>query len=567
MALDGIFLKHVKNEISKILIGSKINKIYQPSKEEIVLLFRTKNEQIKLLICVRADSCRINITNQEIENPKTPSMLCMLFRKKLTGAKLVAIEQDGLERIVVLKFEAINSLGDKINLSLIIELMGKYSNVILTDENSIIIDSLKRVDDQMSSVRIVLPGIKYEAPPKQDKLCVIDCDANVIIENIINKRDNICKSLMRAVQGISPVVAREIEYILENTNNINYNNIVREQLLNLIYSAKYCDGTPNIVIDNSGKPIEFSFMPIHQYENLANCLKRNSFSELLDEFFLKRDNMNRMKSRSHDLSKNLSNIRDRLVKKLKIQKQELINSVDRNKYKQYADIINANLYCINKGMSFINLDNFYDGMKPVSIKLNPLLTPSQNAQLYYKKYRKAYNAEKALKLQMEKAQIELTYIESVMEVLDRATSNEEIDEIRSELFEQGYIKISKGKRNKFIKTSFNPIEFITSEGFKVLVGKNNKQNDILTLKKSSKNDIWFHTKNMPGSHTVLITDGRQPRESSIIEAATIAARYSKAKDSSNVPVDYTIIKNVSKPQGAKPGMVIYVKYKTIYVTP
>lgn len=566
MALDGIFLRHMKDELSKVLIGSKINKIYQPNKEEIVLLFRTRNDQIKLLICVRADSCRINITNQEIENPKVPPMLCMLFRKKLTGAKLIAIEQDELERIVVLKFEAIDSLGDKIKLNLIVELMGKYSNAILTDENNIIIDSLKRVDDQMSSVRIILPGIKYEAPPKQDKLCVINCDAD-IIENIINQKDNISKSLMRIVQGISPVVAREIEYILENTNDSNCDNVIKEQILNLAYNARYCNGTPNIVIDNNGKPIEFSFMPIHQYENLANCLKCNSFSELLDEFFLKRDNINRMKTRSHDISKNLSNIRDRLIKKLKIQKQELTNSVDRNKYKQYADIINANLYCINKGMSFVNLENFYDSMNPVDIKLDPLLTPSQNAQLYYKKYRKAYNAEKALKLQIEKAQIELTYIESVIEALDRAANNEEIDEIKNELFEQGYIKISRGKRNKLIKPSFNPIEFVTSEGFKVLVGRNNKQNDILTLKKTSKNDIWFHTKNIPGSHTVLITDGRQPNQASIIEAATIAVQHSKAKDSSNVPVDYTIIKNVSKPQGAKPGMVIYVKYKTIYVTP
>ena len=566
MALDGIFLRHMKDELSKVLIGSKINKIYQPNKEEIVLLFRTRNDQIKLLICVRADSCRINITNQEIENPKVPPMLCMLFRKKLTGAKLIAIEQDELERIVVLKFEAIDSLGDKIKLNLIVELMSKYSNAILTDENNIIIDSLKRVDDQMSSVRIILPGIKYEAPPKQDKLCVINYDAD-IIENIINQKDNISKSLMRIVQGISPVVAREIEYILENTNDSNCDNVIKEQILNLTYNARYCNGTPNIVIDNNGKPIEFSFMPIHQYENLANCLKCNSFSELLDEFFLKRDNINRMKTRSHDISKNLSNIRDRLIKKLKIQKQELTNSVDRNKYKQYADIINANLYCINKGMSFVNLENFYDSMNPVDIKLDPLLTPSQNAQLYYKKYRKAYNAEKALKLQIEKAQIELTYIESVIEALDRAANNEEIDEIKNELFEQGYIKISRGKRNKLIKPSFDPIEFVTSEGFKVLVGRNNKQNDILTLKKTSKNDIWFHTKNIPGSHTVLITDGRQPNQASIIEAATIAVQHSKAKDSSNVPVDYTIIKNVSKPQGAKPGMVIYVKYKTIYVTP
>lgn len=561
MALDGIFLRHVKDELQSNIINARVDKIYQPGKEEVVLSLRTRNDQLKLLLCVRADSSRVNITKQTIENPKVPPMLCMLLRKKLVGARLTDIKQDGLERVISLEFEAVNSLGDKEKLSLVAELMGKYSNVILLNKDGIIIDALKRVDDQMSSLRLVLPGIKYQAPPKQDKLCLLDCNAGILMDKLTHKNHEISKSLLRTVQGVSPVVCREVEFLSNNPTSLE------ENLNKLINSAKQINGKPYIVIDDSGKPIEFSFMPVLQYKNLGKCYERESFSELLDEFFLVRDSVNRMRVRSQDLHRNLSNIKERLVKKINVQKQELLNSMDREDYKQFGDIINANLYRLKKGMNVAELENFYDDMKIIKIKLDPMLTPSQNSQLYYKKYRKASNAEKALKLQIDKAEVELNYIESVIEALTCAESNDDLDEIRTELFEQGYIKSSSAKKAKSEKLNFNPIEFTSSEGFKILVGRNNKQNDILTLKKSAKLDIWFHTKNIPGSHTVLVTDGKTPGEASILEAAAIAASHSKAKNSSNVAVDYTEIKNVKKPQGLKPGMVVYVKYKTLYVTP
>lgn len=561
MALDGIFLRHVKDELQSNIINARVDKIYQPGKEEVVLSLRTRNDQLKLLLCVRADSSRVNITKQTIENPKVPPMLCMLLRKKLVGARLTDIKQDGLERVISLEFEAVNSLGDKEKLSLVAELMGKYSNVILLNKDGIIIDALKRVDDQMSSLRLVLPGIKYQAPPKQDKLCLLDCNAGILMDKLTHKNHEISKSLLRTVQGVSPVVCREVEFLSNNPTSLE------ENLNKLINSAKQINGKPYMVIDESGKPIEFSFMPIFQYDNLGKCYERESFSELLDEFFLVRDSVNRMRVRSQDLHRNLSNIKERLVKKINVQKQELLNSMDREDYKQFGDIINANLYRLKKGMNVAELENFYDDMKIIKIKLDPMLTPSQNSQLYYKKYRKASNAEKALKLQIDKAEVELNYIESVIEALTCAESNDDLDEIRTELFEQGYIKSSSAKKAKSEKLNFNPIEFTSSEGFKILVGRNNKQNDILTLKKSAKLDIWFHTKNIPGSHTVLVTDGKTPGEASILEAAAIAASHSKAKNSSNVAVDYTEIKNVKKPQGLKPGMVVYVKYKTLYVTP
>lgn len=561
MALDGIFLRHVKDELQSNIINARVDKIYQPGKEEVVFSLRTRNDQLKLLLCVRADSSRVNITKQTIENPKVPPMLCMLLRKKLVGARLTDIKQDDLERVISLEFEAVNSLGDKEKLSLVAELMGKYSNVILLNKDGIIIDALKRVDDQMSSLRLVLPGIKYQAPPKQDKLCLLDCNAGILMDKLTHKNHEISKSLLRTVQGVSPVVCREVEFLSNNPTSLE------ENLNKLINSAKQINGKPYIVIDDSGKPIEFSFMPIFQYDNLGKCYERESFSELLDEFFLVRDSVNRMRVRSQDLHRNLSNIKERLVKKINVQKQELLNSMDREDYKQFGDIINANLYRLKKGMNVAELENFYDDMKIIKIKLDPMLTPSQNSQLYYKKYRKASNAEKALKLQIDKAEVELNYIESVLEALTCAESNDDLDEIRTELFEQGYIKSSSAKKAKSEKLNFNPIEFTSSEGFKILVGRNNKQNDILTLKKSAKLDIWFHTKNIPGSHTVLVTDGKTPGEASILEAAAIAASHSKAKNSSNVAVDYTEIKNVKKPQGLKPGMVVYVKYKTLYVTP
>lgn len=561
MALDGIFLRHVKDELQSNIINARVDKVYQPGKEEVVFSLRTRNDQLKLLLCVRADSSRVNITKQTIENPKVPPMLCMLLRKKLVGARLTDIKQDGLERVISLEFEAVNSLGDKEKLSLVAELMGKYSNVILLNKDGIIIDALKRVDDQMSSLRLVLPGIKYQAPPKQDKLCLLDCNAGILMDKLTHKNHEISKSLLRTVQGVSPVVCREVEFLSNNPTSLE------ENLNKLINSAKQINGKPYIVIDDSGKPIEFSFMPVLQYKNLGKCYERESFSELLDEFFLVRDSVNRMRVRSQDLSRNLANIKERLVKKINVQKQELLNSMDREDYKQFGDIINANLYRLKKGMNVADLENFYDDMKIIKIKLDPMLTPSQNSQLYYKKYKKASNAEKALKLQIDKAEVELNYIESVLEALTCAESNDDLDEIRTELFEQGYIKSSSAKKAKSEKLNFNPIEFTSSEGFKIFVGRNNKQNDILTLKKSAKLDIWFHTKNIPGSHTVLVTDGKTPGEASILEAAAIAASHSKAKNSSNVAVDYTEIKNVKKPQGLKPGMVVYVKYKTLYVTP
>lgn len=322
MALDGIFLKHVKDELRSHLIDARVDKIYQPGKEEIVLSFRTRNDQIKLLLCVRADSSRVNITKQAIENPKVPPMLCMLLRKKLVGARLTDIKQDGLERVISLEFEATNSLGDKEKLSLVAELMGKYSNVILLNKDRIIIDALKRVDDQMSSCRLVLPGIKYQAPPKQEKLCLLDCSSSDLIEKLVNENQEVSKSILRTVQGVSPVVCREIEFLSDNSK------FLEENINKLINTAKCVDGKPYIVIDGSGKPIEFSFMPILQYENIGKCYERENFSELLDEFFLVRDSVNRMKVRSQDLNRNLSNIKERLIKKINVQKQELLSSMD-----------------------------------------------------------------------------------------------------------------------------------------------------------------------------------------------------------------------------------------------
>ncbi len=572
MAFDGIFLRHIKKEIEDKAIGARVDKIYQPSKEEIVLSMRNRNDSFKLFLSARANSARINFTNHSIENPKTPPMFCMLLRKKLVGAKLAGLRQPGLERIVYLDFDAVNLLGDNISLTLAVEIMGKYSNVILIDENGKISDSLKRVDAEMTSKRLVLPGVKYELPPAQNKISILNYDVKEISKIICDKfcqPDKISKSLLSTLQGVSPIVCREIEHnlILDNNSEVNKNKLYNE-LKKLKDITENVSGSPYIIIDNNGKPIDFSFININQYCNLANSLKRDSFSQLLEEFYFVRDSIERIKMRSHDLSKLLTNIEERLSRKINLQKNELVNSINREKFKICADLLNANAYFIKKGTAFVDLENFYDNMKILRVKLDPSLDAIKNAQVYYKKYRKATNAEKALKIQIEKAQNELDYIESIINSLSMAKNENELIEIKQELIEQGYIKSKKDSKNKNKQMSVaKPLEFFTSNGFKVLVGKNNRQNDKLTLKQAKKTDIWFHTKDIPGSHTILFTDGKTPDEKSIFEAAEIAAKYSKAANSSQVPVDYTLVKNVSKPQGAKPGMVIYVKNKTLYVTP
>lgn len=573
MALDGGYLRHICNEINENALNCRVEKVYQPNKDEIILGLRGLNGASKLLLSARANSPRINFTKYAPENPKVPPMLCMLFRKRLCGAKLINARQEAMERIIFLDFDATNELADHVNLTLAVEIMGKYSNVIFIDENGDIIDALKRVDISMSSQRLVLPGLKYSMPPAQDKMDILEASAEDVLARIenITVDTKLSKALLNTIQGVSPVICREIEYLTGRGNDITTDSLTNEYKKRLLFflnrmitQLKEHSGTPCMAVVN-GKPMDFAFMDITQYGEAAVIKRSESFSSLLDDFFNERDTAERMKVKSQDLHRLLANTTERLSRKINSQSAELAQCTDREPLRIMGDLLQANLYRIEKGANSVTVENYYDNNSPITIPLNPALTATQNSQKYYKNYRKAKTAEQVLKVQIEKAKEELEYIDTVIEALNRATTEGELAEIRAELTEQGYVKAPRGKQKK--AASLPPLKFTSSTGFTILVGRNNKQNDKLTLKTASKNDIWLHTKDIHGTHTIILTEGKEVDSTTLQEAAQLAAYHSKARNSAQVPVDYTLVKNVSKPSGAKPGMVIYVKNKTLYVTP
>ena len=576
MALDGAFLRHIKQELEEKLLGARVDKIHQPNREEVLVAFRTREAAYKVLFSARANSARVHFTAIPLENPKQPPMLCMLLRKKLQGAKLVAIRQPELERLLHFDIDCINELGDHVTLTLTMEIMGRYSNIILTDEEGKIVDALKRVDAEMSSQRLVLPGLSYHLPPPQNKLCPLATSSQQVVEalNALPKDMELSKGYLAVLQGVSPIVCRELAHQVGRGRELTVKTMDEEQVFRAGFfyqqmrdTVEAVSGKPFMAASPQGKPMDFSFLEIHQYGTAAVVKEAESFSQLLDEFYRERDKQERMRVREQDLLKLLSTHSERLSRKINAQRGELEQCAGRDGLRVAGDLISAQMYQMEKGAESVEIPDFYqEGSPLVRIKLDPALTPSQNAQKYYKEYRKAKTAEEKLTEQIELAGKELEYLESVLDALARAETERDLAEIRAELQEQGYLRKLRSKKEKPAAVSA-PMKFTTSDGFTVLVGRNNRQNDRLTLKTANNNDIWFHTKNIPGSHTVLVTQGREPTETAMEEAALLAAQHSRAKDSSQVPVDYTQIRYVSKPQGAKPGMVIYVNYKTLYVTP
>lgn len=573
MALDGAFLYAVKQELD-VLIGGRIDKIYQPSREEIIVSIRTRQGGFKLLISASASSARIHITQMSVDNPMTPPMFCMLLRKHLGGGKLSGIRQDGLERIIYLDFECINELGDIVTVTLACEIMGKYSNLIVINNEGKIIDSIKRVDGDMSRERIVLPGMPYEFPPRDDRISFVDSDEETIRSTVSNlKNAELSKALISAFEGISPVLAREWAYYTGKGKELNGAEMSSDEIDRLVFvimmSKKALIGNDcrfTTVTNKEGLLKDFSFIRLNQYGNLMITKEHTSACELLDYFYAQRDRTARLKQRANDLFRLLMNTTERITKRIANQKNELKDCEKKEDMKLKGDLLSANIYRLQKGDKKAVLENFYDESCPqIEIKLDSRLTPSQNAQKYYSEYRKSLTAEKKLAEQIALGEEELKYIDSVFDSLTRANTENEVNELRLELAEQGYIRAVrlKGKPPK----SNPPSEYLSSDGYTILLGRNNKQNDKLTLKTAAKTDIWLHTHNIPGSHAIIVTNGETPPDSTIEEAAIIAAVNSKAKDSSQVPVDYCLVKFVKKPVGAKPGMVIFTNNKTLYVTP
>ncbi len=573
MALDGAFLSMVKKELEP-LVGGRVDKISQPSREEIVIALRTRGGNEKLLFSASAGSARVHITKKSIENPKVPPMFCMLMRKHLGNGRLLGIRQDGLERILYFDFEAMNELGDMVTVTLAAEIMGRCSNIVMINAEGKIIDSVKRVDPEMSRERPVLPGMTYSYPPRGERLDFRTCTAEDIETSLEAMPDgDAAKSLVKIFEGISPIVAREWVYYAAKGGDAAKSDIRGETLERLAFAveqtARECrEGKCvfTVLKDADGGLKDFSFMPILQYGGLMTTKEMSSACELLDFFYAERDSVSRMKQRSHDLYKLLQNVSERTARRLANQREELKVSAERDKLKLMGDLISANLYRVEKGMSSVAVENFYeDGCPEIKIKLDPMLTPSKNMQKYYSEYRKADTAEKILTEQIAKGEEELAYIDSVFDALTRTQSEDEVNELRQELSEQGYIRSSKlkGKPPK----SRPPLEFTSPDGFTVLVGRNNKQNDQLTTKTADKTDIWLHTKDITGSHVIIRAEGKEVPDSTVMWAARVAAFHSRAKSSSQVPVDYGPVRFVKKPSGAKPGMVIFTNNRTLYVTP
>ncbi|MBQ8868365.1 MAG: NFACT family protein [Oscillospiraceae bacterium] len=572
MALDGLCLSAISRQISENYIDARVEKVSQPAKDAIVLTLRFRGGSKKLLISAGAMGARLHFTEAQIENPQTPPMFCMLMRKHLSGGRLIGVRQLGFDRVLFLDFEVLNELADKVTVTLCVEIMGHNSNIILINSDGKIIDAIKRVNAEVSSVRLCLPGVKYELPPQQDKKNLLEIDKNELKSDLLSFGDvNLSKALLSLYSGLSPLLCREIAFYASKGSDMLCSELNKDAIDRIFFfvtqiSSFLKEPQPTMLCDQSRTPKEFSFMPIRQYGHNMISREFESVDELLDSFYSEKDRLERVKQKSGDLLKTVVNISDRIARKLENQRLDLKKCEDKEKLRRYGDIIYANLSFIEKGASKAVLTDFYDENTPqVEIALDPRLTAAQNAQKYYNEYRKADTAEKMLTSLIKSGEAELLYIDSVFDSLTRAASESELSAIRAELFDAKYIRKKPDKKQ--IKTSIPYLKYTSSDGFTILCGRNNMQNDKLTLKESAKGDIWFHTQKIPGSHTVVLTEGKAVPDSTLEEAAIIAAFNSKARSSTKVAVDYTEIKNVKKPSGAKPGMVIYETFKTAIVTP
>ncbi len=565
MAFDGGFLYKTVNEL-KDAIDCHIDKIYQPSREELVFLLRKKGFVKRLLITLKSGTARIHFTENKYENPAVPPNFCMLLRKHLSSAKLLDIVQPNLERVAELIFSATNELGDTVKLRLICELIGNQSNVILVKDEDRIIDSLKHSDIETAK-RLILPNAVYEYPKSQEKENILNSNLKTLAERISNMPGELSKNLLSVIDGFSPLVCREIEHkILCNTQELSFAEKLEKELKNVVGAMNDKNGA-FIIYNLDGTALDFCYTEINQYGPNFKNRQFESCSELLDAFYTAKDNFARMQSASHDIVKLVQNLKSRTEKKLALRLNELKQCECRETFRIYGELIKANLYKIENGSSFATVQNYYDeNLSDIKIPLNPALSPAKNAEKYFKDYKKTYTAEQTLTQLTENDRKELIYFDSVLDNISRCSSIAELDEIRQELALNGYIRLIVNKKQKN-NTPSNFNEYLSQEGYKIIVGKNNLQNDYITTKLASKSDLWFHTKNIAGSHVVVLCQGGAVSEETILKAATLAAQNSKAALSSNVPVDYTYIKNVKKPSGAKSGMVIYTTNKTVFVNP
>ena len=573
MAFDGITVSAIKAEIEDKILGGRFDKVYQPEKDEIILGIRSMGQAYKLLLTSNASNPKFHFTQTNPSNPMTPPLFCMVMRKHLQSGKIIKIEQPDFDRILNIYVESLNELGDYSVKKLVLEIMGRHSNIILTDENNTILDCIKHIGHDTSSVREVLPGREYTLPPSQGKINTLELDNNnfnEVLEN--NPSFEIQSVIYKNYTGISPIAASEICY-RANVNGSTpvealtdiQKEIVFNKFAELVEDIKANRFYPESITNEKGKTIDFSPIEMTQFNGLE-IKKYTSISELIESFYANRDFAYRIGQKTQDLRKLITQNIERCIRKKDIQMQTLRSIKNRDELRLKGELLTANIYSIKKGMTTVELPNYYsENQELVAIELDSNKTPSENAQKYYKAYNKAKRTFEALKDQIKSNDEELAYLESVLTSVNNCTDEQDVKEIRRELREEGYVKKVKNQKDKSKKHSV-PLHFISQDGFDIYVGKNNIQNDELTLKFARPRDIWMHTKNIPGSHVIIVANGQTIPDTTLNEGAMLSAFYSKAKNSSKVPVDYTEKKNVKKPNGSKPGFVIYETNKTAYIT-
>lgn len=567
MPFDGAFLHCVAAEINSAR-DAHIDKIYQPSREELVLVLRKKGFVKRLLISAKSGMARIHFTENIPENPETPPMFCMLARKHFSAARFSGVGMRGLERVAELCFVGSNELGDRTEVKIVCEFAGT-ANIVLVGNDGRVLDAVHRSDIEKDD-RITAPGAVYEYPQSQGKSDVTVSDAVALVNAVKERGGRLSSALLGILEGVSPLVAREIAFRSFGDDPITaeiYDDAPLEKSISELKEGIKSGGTPYLYYGEDGSPKEFSFLKIGQYGGTLREEKCAGFSELLDKFYYERERISLQKRAGGDLEKLLKNLSSRAEKRMNTRIKELDATRDREKLRISGELLKANIHSVESGSTSVRVQNFYDpDMGYTDIPLDPALSAAANAAKYFKEYKKSYNAEQTLKELIEKDREEITYLDSVSESLSRAETLSDIAEIREELAKNGYVKRQQSKRKPSSKAPVY-LSFESKEGYKIAVGKNNTQNDYLTTVLAGKNDMWFHTKNIHGSHVIVFCGGEELSEETVLFAAALAAKHSKAKDSSNVPVDYTPVKFVKKPSGAKPGMVIYTTNKTVFVTP
>ena len=577
MAFDAGMLACTLSEIKRLALGARIEKVYQPEKDELILQMRSFEGGKRLLINAGSNNPRIGFTSATRENPQNPPMFCMLLRKYLQGAKLVSITQADFDRIAFLEFETRDEMGFLCTRYLIAELMGKYSNLIFADGDKKIISALKTADFSLDSHRQLIAGGAYSLPSLGDKISPLGVDKEKLGSILANAPAGLegAKFLIRSFAGLSSSVAREIVFRASGDIDTPIGDIPREKLIHEFLAVtdriKKEDFSPCLVLDGAA-PVEYSFIPLTHYTSME-LRAFESAGQLLDTFFDTRDKEMRVKQRASDILRLLTNAETRIRKKLDLQTAELDECAKGEIYKKYGDLITANIYRLSRGDRFALLEDYEnmneDGeFEKVKIELDNRLSPSANAQRYYKRYNKSKTARTELTNQIKLGHEELDYIYTVFDALTHAETPTDLAEIRDELYRAGYASKMKGynERDKRKANNISYMQFVTNDGMTVLCGKNNLQNDHITHKLAAKTDYWFHAKQTAGSHVLLVTEGKEPTDRDFTQAAEIAALYSKA-EGQNIGVDYTLAKNVKKPAGGKPGLVIYHTNYTAYVTP